>query len=339
MKLTIQDVAQKAGVSKTTVSRILNGNYAQTSEETTRKVLETIRELDYRPNALAQGLKSMRTRVIGIMLSNLQNPFWMRVLEGVEDTCRSSQYHLMISNSNESADLEEEHVRGYQMRKVDGILVNPTMQNRSVFESLQDTEFPMVVLNRRLDKAGFHSIQMDNELGASLAVEHLVRLGRTRIAAFVYNNSRVSTWTDRIRGYRKAMERHGFGPDRISVVETEQDGASVKEKTMALCRVNPPDAILSTNNMMTLDILEGIKESGLRIPQDIALIGYDETAWARHLEPPLTTVSQPAYEMGKLAAETLIKLIEGNRKPRAKTIMLRPELVVRRSCGAELTRS
>ena len=130
-KVTIADVAQRAGVSKSTVSRIINGNYGQNTEDTIQKVLKVIEELDYRPNALAKGLKSMKTNVIGIVLSNLKNPFWIQVLDGVEDTCKSLGYSLMICNSNEEAEVEEEHIKSFQMRQVDGIITVSYTQLRA----------------------------------------------------------------------------------------------------------------------------------------------------------------------------------------------------------------
>ena len=129
MKVTIADVAKRAKVSKTTVSRILNGNYAHASEETIKKVLKAIEELDYSPNALAKGLKSMRTHVIGLVLSNLKNPFWTTVLEGLEDTCRDLGYHLMICNSNEDPEMEEKYLKSLRERQVDGVILNPTCKN------------------------------------------------------------------------------------------------------------------------------------------------------------------------------------------------------------------
>lgn len=334
MRVTIDDVAKKAGVSKTTVSRILNGNYKQTTEETKQMVLRVIRELDYRPNALAQGLKSRSTNVIAMVLSNLKNTFWTQVLEGVEDTCRLLNYHLMICNTNENSTLEQDHVKALQMRQVDGMIVNPTVHNQSFFERMVDSKFPIVLINRRLPGVAANYVVMDNVRGGRMAAEHLLRLGRRRIMAVVYDNTGVSTWQDRVKGYKEALLEAGLADERHGVLEVGEERGAVKQAIVRSCRGDGrPDAILSTNNMMTLEIMEGLQELGLRIPADIALVGYDETVWSRHLSPPLTTVHQPGYEMGKLATENLIRLIKAKRPPKPKTITLAPDLIIRRSCG------
>ncbi|TVX98591.1 LacI family DNA-binding transcriptional regulator [Paenibacillus cremeus] len=336
MHVTINDVAKLAGVSKTTVSRILNGNFKQSKEETKQKVLDAIRELDYRPNALAQGLKSMKTNVIAIVLSNLKNSFWTKVLEGVEDTCRAMNYQLMICNTNEDSALEREHIKGLQMRQVDGIIVNPTVHNNPFFETLTKSGFPLILINRKLNRIKANYVVTNNVHGGKLATQHFLKLGKTKITAFVYSSKGVSSWSGRIQGYREAMLEGGIPPELQNVVEVDEEEGSSKKAVLKLCSGDTrPEAIFSTNNMMTLEIIEGIQELGLRMPEDIAIIGYDETPWSRHLSPPLTTINQPAYEMGRLAAEGLIRLIRASRQPRPKTVTLVPDIIIRRSCGTK----
>lgn len=340
--MTIDDVAKMAGVSKTTVSRILNGNYSQATEETKEKVLKIIRELNYRPNPMARGLKQMRTNIIGIILSNLSNPFWSRVLEGVEDTCRQSGYSLMVCNSNEDSSREAELIEGLQMRQVDGIIVNPTVNNQAMFEEIVDKKYPLIVINRRLQGVDVDDVVMDNIQGARLAVEHFIESGRRRPVCFVYRPAGVSTWEERILGFREALQAGGLEVTDRSIVEVEYASGKAKDAVLAYFgRDAAPeeDALFSTNNMMTLEILEGLGELGLRVPDDIALIGYDETVWAKHLNPPLTTVRQPAYEMGRIAAKNLIQKISNKTVRKPKHVILQPDLVVRRSSGGEQMRS
>lgn len=337
MKVTIDEVAKKAGVSKTTVSRILNGRYEYATEQTRNRVLEVIRELDYRPNALAKGLKQAKTNVIGIVLSNLQNPFWARVLEGVEDGCRHLGYSLMITNSNEDAQLEEDYIKSLQTRQVDGLIINPTVKNFALYESLVDGGFPMVAINRKLERISIDTIAMDNIMGASTAVEHLiVKSGRKNIALLVYPPDGVSPRIERIEGYKQGLRKQGMEVQDSLIHIVPEIKGEVKKLTQSLLRQSGAiDAILSTNNMMTIEVMEGIKELGLRMPEDIALVGYDETVWSKHLNPPLTTVNQPAYEMGELAAKQLIKRIESKKALKTKCITLEPNLIVRESCGAK----
>lgn len=337
MKVTIADVAKHAGVSKSTVSRILNGNYGQNTQETIDKVLKVIKELDYRPNMLAQGLKSMKTNVIGIILSNLKNPFWARVLEGVEDTCRLNGYSLMICNSNEDPLLEEELVKGFQMKQVDGIIMNPTVKNDFLYKSLVEKQFPFVTINRKIFGLDVDLVTMDNVAGAVAGVEHLLRHGKKSIALFVYTPDNVSPRLDRIEGYKKALSNNAMKVEDSLIHIIEEKNGLVKETVKRILSddQNRPDAIFSTNNMMTLEILEGIKEVGLNVPDDISLVGYDETVWSMHLNPPLTTVNQPSYEMGEIAAKRLIELIEKDGDKHPTTNILQPNLIVRESCGVK----
>ncbi len=333
MKITMDDVAKKAGVSKTTVSRIINGNYAHVNEITKEKVMRIVAELNYRPNAVAKSLKSMKTNVIGIVLSNLQNPFWSHVLQGVEDTCRDKGYNLMICNSNDKSSLEQEHIEGLRLKQVDGIIVNPTMKNKNMFQSLVESDFPIIAINRKIEGVPIDTIVVDNVKGAHLAVEHLISKGAESVAVMVYPFEGISPRIERLTGYRMALKKHGIGVNEnlIRVVQEEKGRAKEEVKNL-LSRKNRPDAIFSTNNMMTLEILEGIKELGLSVPEDIRLVGYDETVWSQHLNPPLTTVSQPSYQMGEIAAWKLIDQLQAKQKKETEIISLKPSLIIRESC-------
>lgn len=276
LKVTIGDVARKAEVSKTTVSRIVNGNYGHTTLETREKVLQAIQELDYRPNALAKGLKSMKTNVIGIMLSNLKNPFWTSVLEGVEDACREMGYNLMICNSNENPDIEEEHIKELRMRQVDGMIINPTCKNPELYERLIDQGFPMIVINRRIRNENVHSVVVDNVKGAFIAVNHLVRYGRSKVAVCLFRNPYVSTWKERLDGYKKALLANGFTEQDFIVIELEERSDNLKEQIMRSLRIHQDiDAIFSTNNMLTLEVVGAVKDLKKSIPDQIAIVSYD----------------------------------------------------------------
>ncbi|WP_166238994.1 LacI family DNA-binding transcriptional regulator [Paenibacillus turpanensis] len=340
MKVTIEMVAKRAGVSKATVSRIINGNYLQTTQETKERILQVIEEMNYKPNLLAKGLKQMKTNVLGIVLSNLKNPFWTRVLEGFEDTCRKSGYSLMICNSNEDGQLEEELIRDLRHRMVDGIVVNPTPGDKQHFMQLVDEHYPIVIINRKVEGIDADSVTVDNRAGARLAVEHLLKLGRRRLAIMVHDPVGVSTWQERIDGFCETLREHGVPPEHYEVcIVPQQNEGEVKKAVIDLLERFSPDAIFSTNNMMTLEIMDGIHEYGWTIPDQIALLGYDETVWSKHLQPALTTISQPSYEMGALAAQKLISRIKSkNEGSGATTTVLEPSLIVRKSCGSGIVK-
>jgi DNA-binding LacI/PurR family transcriptional regulator len=332
LRVTIGVVAEKAGVSKTTVSRILNGNYAHTTEETRKRVLKVIEDLDYRPNALAKGLKSMKTNVIGIVLSNLKNPFWSTVLEGVERTCQSLGYNLMICNSNEEPEKEEQYIREFQTRQVDGIVINPTVRNLKLYQKLVDAKYPLVIINRSIPNLDTHHVVVDNVKGSFIAVDHLLKQGRKKVVVFVFRNPYVSTWKERLEGYQAAFLTNGLSKDDYRIHQLDQQNDSVKDSALHFFREYPDtDAVFSTSNIITLEVIEAIKELNLRIPEDIAFVSYDETVWTRHLNPPLTTIRQPGQQMGEIAAKILIKTIEEKDQQYHKTVVLQPELIVRKS--------
>lgn len=334
MKITMDKIAEQAGVSKTTVSRIVNGNYAQVNQATKERVLKIIEDLNYRPNALAQSLKQMKTNVIAIVLSNLQNPFWSQVLPGIEDACRRHGYSLMICNSNDDPELEKEHIEVLRMKQVDGVIINPTMKNKKLFQDLLETDFPVVSINRKIEDIDISTVGVNNVMGAELAVTHLYNNGARSIAIVVYPTEGISPRLERIEGYKKALNLNGLEvhPDFIRIVE-EKKGLAKEEVKKLLSLKERPDAIFSTNNMLTLEILEGIKEMNLSVPDDIKLVGYDETVWSEHLNPPLTTVAQPSYQMGELAAEKLIGTLKHKTESLNDTELLQPKLIIRKSCG------
>ena len=333
MRPTINDVAKKAGVSKTTVSRVLNGNYENVGQKTVEKVREIIKELGYRPSILAQGLKSTKTKVIGIVFSNLQNQFWMSLLEGAEDTCRKSEYNLMICNSNDDEEIEREHINVLLTHQVDGIIINPTIKNNAYLNLLISKDYPLVLINRKLEGVSdANAVLMDNIKGAQLATEHLLKLGN-KIMLFVYTPNGISPRFDRIEGFRKAHTEMGVELDESSIQIIDEENDSIEQRVISIMELpERPDAIFSTNNAMSLEIISALKKINLKIPQEISLVSYDETIWAKHLETPLTTVSQPAYEMGMIAVNKLIENIH-EKKREKETIILEPTLIIRESSG------
>jgi DNA-binding LacI/PurR family transcriptional regulator len=204
-----------------------------------------------------------------------------------------------------------------------------------LYQRLSEDKFPFVVINRTIPEANMHHVVFNNRMGAALAVNHLLRNGRKKVAVSVYRNSYVSTWKERLEGYYSAMQQSGYRQEDIRVLESEQLIGETRETTLAFLKQYPDtDAIFSTNNMMTLEIIEAIKELKLRIPEDIAIVGYDETVWSKHLDPPLTTIWQPGYEMGQIAAKMLVKMINAKRKLKPETVVLEPKLIVRKSSGS-----
>jgi LacI family kdg operon repressor/LacI family transcriptional regulator len=240
----------------------------------------------------------------------------------------------MICNSNENRLAEEELIQGLKDRKVDGIVVNPTSGNFALFEALVKEKYPLVLVNRKVEGLKTDGVVVDNRKGAQLAVDHFLKLGKRKLAAFVYPYEGISTWQERVAGFCDTLAQRGAAETDYRVRVVPQQAGAAKAAMQELLAGFRPDGIFSTNNMLTLELLEGLQEAGLSVPHDVALIGYDETVWSKHLQPPLTTVGQPAYELGVSAAEKLIKRIQAKSKPRPSAVtVLEPSLIVRSSCG------
>ncbi|QGH36105.1 substrate-binding domain-containing protein [Gracilibacillus salitolerans] len=331
VKVTIADVAEKAGVSKTTVSRILNGNYDHNTPETIKTVLKVVKELEYRPNALAKGLKSMKTNVIGIVLSNFRNEFWFNVLEGVEDTCKDEGYNLMICNSDGDPKLEEQYIKEFQMRQVDGIVINPTVRNQPLYEKLVTDKYPMVVINRKIPGLHANNVVVDNIKGGYMAANHLLENGREHILAITYKNENISTWQERIKGYQEALISNGLTEDSFYLLEIENIRVANKQIKEYLLDNPMIDGVFSTNNMLTLELIEALKKLDKKVPSEVGIVGYDDTIWSKHIHPPLTTIKQPAYDIGKESAKLLIREIKSKELTTIKNIIFQPELVARES--------
>ena len=329
-KITITDIARLSNVSKTTVSRIINGNYGKVNKDTKERVLKIIEELNYQPNTLAQGLKQKTTNVIGIVLSKL-HPFWSAVLEGVEDACRSKGYSLMISNTGDDPELEVEQIKSFMQRKVDGVIVSPTIHNKAFYEELIDRSYPIVAVSRKTPNVSLNIVAMNDIKGSWMATEHLLSLGRERIMLVVYPPNEISPRYERVAGFEMALKAKGNQQSWVEIVD-EKPGMAT-QKIVKVLKEKKVDAIISTNNILNLEILKAVKESGLMVPDDVAIVGYDDPAWAELVDPPLTSVYQPAYEMGEKAAKRLIELIKNTDKIEPETTIFEPKLIKRKSCG------
>ena len=332
--VTINDVAKKAGVSKSSVSRVLNGNYEYMSEDLKNRIISVMNELNYSPNLLAQSLKKKKTGVIGIILSDISNPFWSEVLKGVQMECSKNGYGLMVNNSDEDSDEEKENVTLLRSKQVDGMIINTSGKNTDMYQGLLEDGYPFVLLDRLLNNLKADTVVVDNVLGANRAVSYLIEQGHERIAILSYPPENKSPREDRLYGYRQTLVDHGIpiDEDLIKICEQEQ-GKGVEATVELLSMANKPTAIFSTHAMLNLEILTGVEECKLQVPNDVSVLGYDDFAWVPLLNPPLTTVGQPAFELGAKAAKLLIERIEKQRDDEGIVIQLDPQLIVRKSCS------
>ena len=330
---TIKDIAELARVSTATVSRVMN-HHPQIADETRSRVLQAMEQVGYEPSRVARRMRMKTTNIVGLILSDIANPFFASVVRGIEDLAYANGYSLLLCNSNEELAREELYVRVLLAEKVAGVIVSPTHESSPACKTLVDSGIPVVAMDRYLCHLDVDTVVVDNVHGSYEAVSHLIALGHQRIA-LIGGPTAVTTGRERQEGYEKALKDHGITVDEslIKVGTFRQD--SGYQKACELLEMDtPPTAIFAANNLMTLGALNAIHEKGLSIPGNISIVGFDDMPWASSLNPPLTAVAQPAYELGQAAGELLLARIAEPERP-ARQIRLETHLVIRESCGGK----
>lgn len=337
MAATIRDVAKEAQVSVATVSAVLNES-KYVSPPLVERVRRSAEALDYRPNGLARSLKTRRTRMLGLILSDITNPFFTTMVRAVEDTARRHGYSLILGNTDEESAKEETYVELLRARQVDGLILVASAGEHAYLPDLLARDLPIVCVDRSLVHLGVDSVLTDNVAGAYQAVGHLLALGHRRIG-IVTGIPRITSTDQRLAGYAQALAERGLPTDPALVRPSDSTIAGGERDAAALLdRPDRPTALFATNNQMTIGALRAIQARGLRCPEDIALVGFDDFEWADVFRPRLTTVRQPVYALGRAVARLLVRRIEGQRTGPAREVVLPPTLVVRESCGAGLPR-
>ncbi len=325
------DVAAAAGVSITTVSHVLN-NTRPVSDELRRRVLEAVAESGYTTNGVARALATRNTMLIGVVMSFLSNPFFAPLVSAIEKTARRHGYTLLLTDNHENAADETTQVKIMLDRGVDGVILAPaSTRTERVLDLLGRRGAPTVLVDRFVDHR-FDEVCVENVESTAGLVDHLTALGHTRIG-FVSGRSGLSTTTERLAGYRTGLERAGLPFDRSLVRSGSSRTVPAREAVRTLMAAgDPPTAIVSANNAMTVGVLRGLRELGRRVPGDVAVVAFDDFAWADLMNPSLTTVAQPIADMGNLAARLLIKRIGGDEGP-ARHLTLPTTFQHRASCG------
>ena len=316
-----------------TVSRVINDS-GYVSPEARARVQGAIAELGYMPNVLARQLRSKRTKTIALVLTDIANPFFTTIARGVEDAARDQGYAVMFCNTDESETEEMEYVRVLIQRQVDGVLLVPATDSSASLQLLNKHGLPVVVLDRRLTAGRVDEVRTDSEAGAYVVVRHLLDLGHRRIAVLTGPET-VSTAVDRVAGYRRAMAEEGLRPDDGLVVFGGYNEASGYEMTRLILAAEPrPTAIFAANNFIAFGAIGALREAGLRAPEDMSIAVFDDLPPGWVFDPFLTVVSQPAYEIGKQAAELMLERLAGKAPVEPRTIVLPSELIIRRSTAA-----
>ena len=331
MPVTIKDVAQRAGVSTATVSRVLAGKTI-VSRELRERVLAAAEELEYQPSRVARSLRVQRSRIIGLIISDIQNPFFTSLVRAVEDIAYQNDYGVFLCNSDEDVQKERFYVELLHAEKVAGVVISATQEEENPSRMLVDAGIPVVAVDRRMRDLDVDTVVIDNVGAAREIVSHLIADGHRRIGAVV-GPSVTTTGRERLEGYVRALKEHGLRVEpqlvRTGLPKSEFGYRSAGE---LLALSEPPSAIFTGNNLLTSGALRAVRERGLRIPSDIGLAAFDELDWMSLVQPGLTVVAQPTYELGQTAAELLLGRIE-DRTLRARESVLEPTLVIRQSCA------
>ena len=333
MSTTIRDVAQTARVSPSTVSRVLNGN-AKVDPTLTRRVRTAAKALGYRPSRAARELRVQRSQVIGLILSDIQNPFFTTLVSAVEEVAYSHGFSLILCNASEDTERERLYTEVLHAERVVGAIVTTTDERagRAGVEVLLQNGIPVVAVDRLIAGVDVDSVLIDNVEGARLATQHLIDDGHRRIG-FIGGRACVTTGYDRRRGFDIAHFEAGLPVSKSLARTGDFKFESGRAEAISLLELSaPPTALLVANNLMTLGALTALQERGLRIPDDMAIVGFDDVLWAPVLTPPLTTVAQPIYAEGRTAAELLIRRMNYPDAP-VESVVLRPTLIQRESCA------
>ncbi len=341
-------------MSTATVSHVINGT-RYVSDETRQKVLDAIGALNYRPNGIARSLVTHSTCKIGVVISEIRNPFFTAAARGIEDETLSQRYNIVLCNTDEDPEREEAGLQLLAAQQIDGLIIAPTGARCASLLALAESGVPIVQLDRSSPDLNAPLVGVNNEEGAYQAISYLIGLGHRRIAALI-NLDAISTQRERLRGWERAHREAGLPVDEDLIVRADprfygiEPGAagslslagpvvrrqampSAYEVLQGLFNLpQRPSAIFVGSNQLTLGTLYAFRACGLRCPEDISLISFDDHDWAPLFSPPLTVVRQPTYQLGQAAAHLLMRMIQG--EPVEAPLPLQVELVARESCGA-----
>jgi LacI family transcriptional regulator len=326
----MSDVAKLAGVGTMTVSRVLSGS-VRVSDETTKRVFDAIATLNYRPNEVARSLRDQRSHQIGVIVPNLIDPFFAICAQTVSVVAKEHAYSVIIATADEDVDMEYNEASRMLRRQVEGFVIIPAASGVSRIAGTEFNRTPIVTLDRPIENSSYDSVLVENKFGAQLGVNHLIQHGHTRIASFGLSRN-LYTIKARYEGYREAMKKANLKLEAYFGNGTQVEMLSTLRAV--LDRKDPPTAVFCSNNLITRNAIHALSHLKVRVPETVALVGFDDFETANILNPPVTVVRQPITDMARMGANILFsRLLNGDVSERGKHIVLPVELVIRESCG------
>ncbi len=328
---TINDVAKRAGVAPITVSRVINDS-GYTSQETRNRVEAAIAELGYVPNVLARSLRSKRTNTLALVITDITNPFFTSISRGVEDTASAAGYTTIYCNTDESENKEKKYLQWLLQKQVDGILLVPANSTPDSVDFIQEQGALVVILDRKVPNVEIDTVRCDSEAGAYSLIKLLIERGHRNIAA-LGGPREASTAEDRIAGYRRAISEAGLAENELVYYGSFTQASGYELTNQALAQNPPPTALFGANNFISIGALKALRDSGKRVPEDIAVVSFDDLPSTLVVDPFLTVAAQPAYQMGQKATELLLNRLSDNAPQECQEIILPIEIIVRQSSG------
>jgi len=337
MSVTVRDVAREAGVSPITVSRAYSGTHP-VAEETRNKIFKVAEEMGYAPDLLARALAQKQSPMLGVVVLELSNPFFAPIIDAIQAEARKNNYMVIVSQSERQESLEHVSLNQFRQLSVAGILVSPVSSDLEYLSELSAKGTEVVVIARQWEQGNF--VTVDDYLGGRIVGEHLTKLGHRQIGCVALDEPENTALQARLRGFQDAIEEAGgaLQGECIILTETLRTDQGLHAADAFLELPQRPTAVFVTADRLAIGFLHRLRQRGIRIPEDVAVVGYDDIRYSEFLEVPLTTVALPKYEMGQKATQILFDALKSETNDDGpQQILLEPKLIVRESCGASLT--
>jgi LacI family transcriptional regulator, repressor for deo operon, udp, cdd, tsx, nupC, and nupG len=329
--IKLKEVAERANVSTATVSRVLS-NTGKVTEKTKKKVLAAMEELNYQPNFLARQLRKLETKTILVVVPDIANTFFSKVIRGIESVAIQNGYQVLLGDSQNNSQSESQYLNHLRYKQVDGVILLTARTDSRLIEDLSD-DYPVVLACEYLEGSRIPTVSIDNISSARKMTDHLIKQGHQRVA-HISGPMNIILGRDRLKGYEQAVTQNNYEIDQVLVQEGDfsyESGYKLMEKFLAL--QNPPTAVFAANDEMAIGAIKAIKKHRLSVPEDIAVVGFDDIDMASIMDPELTTVAQPTFDIGSTAMDLLLCLMK--KEPLTKKqFVLEDQLMIRQSCGA-----